>query len=85
MDFSKIIGTQGEDDLFEFKYKDIPDNTTHHSEVYLVLKDGKTLDFETTFVYSFSIQPAVNLDYSYRIYVSFRNLGRCKSSNFSPE
>ncbi|KAJ3664683.1 hypothetical protein Zmor_000233 [Zophobas morio] len=58
MDFSKIIGTQGEDDLFEFKYKDIPDNTTHHSEVYLVLKDGKTLDFETTFVYSFSIQPA---------------------------
>ncbi|XP_044264651.1 protocadherin Fat 4-like [Tribolium madens] len=56
MNFKNIVGSRGEKDLFEFKYKKNPFETATKSDVYLILKEGVTLDFNSAFVYSFHLE-----------------------------
>ncbi|XP_044258008.1 protocadherin Fat 4-like [Tribolium madens] len=56
MNFENIVGTRGEKDLFEFEYKDDPSDTTTTSDVYLILKEGVTLDYDNAILYSFHVE-----------------------------
>nr|AHJ10508.1 cadherin [Alphitobius diaperinus] len=56
MDFTGITGENGESDLFEFQYKEIPKNNTYGAEVYLTLKNDKTLDYESKTLYIFHVE-----------------------------
>jgi hypothetical protein len=60
MDFSNIVGSKGEADKFAFAYKTQPAATDRESEIYLVLKDGQKLDYETTTLFTFNVEAQDN-------------------------
>jgi hypothetical protein len=53
------ISFQGEAEIFAFAYKTQPAATDRESEIYLVLKDGKKLDYETTTLFTFNVEAQV--------------------------
>ncbi|XP_971388.3 protein dachsous [Tribolium castaneum] len=54
MNFDNIVGTRGEKDIFEFKYKETPTSTATSSDVYLTLK--KQLNYDDAILYSFHLE-----------------------------
>jgi hypothetical protein len=60
MDFSNIVGSKGEADIFEFAYKTQPSYWDRESEIYLVLKDGQILDYEAITLFSFKVEAQDN-------------------------
>ncbi|RZC41945.1 protocadherin Fat 4 [Asbolus verrucosus] len=57
LDFTDIISSdKDESNLFKFVFSEVPADDVHESEVYLVLQDGKMLDYEEIVLYSFHVK-----------------------------
>ncbi|XP_063930757.1 protocadherin-1-like [Zophobas morio] len=51
-----IKGNSNESDIFEFQYKEPPSETDLAKIIYLVLKEGHVLDYDTTNSYKFDVE-----------------------------